>query len=145
MPRRKFTPAQRWQIAQRAGFFCEYCHTPEDFSPDVFNVEHILSLFEGGSNDDENLALACGGCNNNKHIHSEWVDPLTGLSTPIFHPRKDNWSDHFSWSNDFTLLIGTTPVGRATIDLLQMNRQRLVNLRKALLSYRAHPGRENGG
>lgn len=68
MPRRKFSLARRWQIAQRAGFLCEYCHTPEDFSPDVFDVEHILSLFEGGSNYDENLALACGGCNHNKHI-----------------------------------------------------------------------------
>lgn len=139
MPRRKFSPAQRWQIAQRAGFLCEYCHTPEDFSPDVFDVEHIISLFEGGSHGDENIALACGGCNNNKHIHSAWIDPSTGLMTPLFHPRKDNWPDHFSWSGDFTLLIGLTPVGRATIDLLQMNRQRLVNLRKALLSYGAHP------
>jgi HNH endonuclease len=141
MPRRKHAPAKRLFIAQRAEFLCEYCHTPEDFSPDTFNIEHIISLFQGGSNDDENLALACGGCNSNKHVHTTWNDPETGLSLPIFHPRTDHWSAHFSWSDDFTLLSGLTPTGRATIELLQMNRQRLVNLRQALLAHDAHPGK----
>lgn len=141
MPRRKFSLAKRLHIAQRAGFLCENCHTPEDFSPDTFDIEHITSLFLGGSNDEDNLALACGGCNTNKHMHSAWTDTFTGLPSPLFHPRKDNWSEHFSWSDDFNLLIGLTPIGRATLELLQMNREQLVNLRKALSSYGAHPGK----
>ena len=140
MPRRKFTPAQRLQIARRAGFLCEYCHTPEDFSPDTFDIEHITPLFQDGSDDDSNLALACGGCNTNKYVFNTGTDPSTGLPSPLFHPREDKWQDHFSWSEDFTLLIGLTPKGRATIELLQMNRERLLNLGKALLSYGAHPG-----
>ncbi len=55
MSRRKFTLFKRYFIASRAGFKCEYCHTPEDFSPDVFNVEHIFPLLRGGTSVDENL------------------------------------------------------------------------------------------
>jgi hypothetical protein len=80
------------------------------------------------------------GCNTNKYIYLSWTDPLTGISSLLFHPRNDEWSEHFSWSEDMTLLIGLTPKGRATIELLQMNREGLVNLRKALIAYGAHPG-----
>ncbi|MEZ4960487.1 MAG: HNH endonuclease signature motif containing protein [Saprospiraceae bacterium] len=141
MPRRKFTASRRLAIAQRAGFLCEYRQSPEDFSPDSFDIEHIMAVINGGSSHDDNLALACGGCNGFKHIHTHWNDPETGMETPLFHPRNDKWTEHFSWTEDFTLLRGLTPVGRATIELLQMNRQGLVNLRKALLAYGAHPGK----
>ena len=139
MPHRKFSSTIRLFVAQRAGFLCEYCHTPEDFSPDTFDIEHIISLLKGGTSDYENLALACGGCNAAKYIHTFWTDPITGINSPLFNPRTDNWASHFSWSEDFTVLIGQTPKGRATIERLKMNRPRLVNLRKALLSHGAHP------
>lgn len=139
MPRPKFSPTTRLSIAERAGFMCEYCHTPEDFSPDTFDIEHIISLLKGGTSDDDNLALAFGGCNGAKHVHTSWADPETGLSSPLFNPRVENWANHFAWNDDFTLLVGLTPAGRATIKRLKMNRPGLVNLRKALLSYEAHP------
>jgi len=139
MPRRKISPAKRLLIATRAAFLCEYCRIPEDFSTDVFNIEHVNSLLHGGTNADNNMAYSCGGCNANKHFHISWNDPQTGTLVPLFHPRKDKWLEHFSWSEDLTLLAGLTPEGRATIDLLKMNRLGLVNLRKALLSYSAHP------
>jgi hypothetical protein len=53
----------------------------------------------------------------------------------------DAWNDHFAWNEDFTLLAGLTPKGRATIDLLKMNRPNLVNFRKALLAYQVHPAK----
>ena len=139
MPRPKFTAANRLSIAQRAGFCCEYCQTPEDFSPDIFDIEHIISLANGGKSDDGNLALACGGCNAFKSTAISWTDPLTNLISPLFHPRQDTWSAHFNWNDDFTELIGLTPKGRATIEKLKMNRHNLVNLRKALISYGVHP------
>lgn len=139
--RRKLTPSERIAIRLRALFLCEYCYSPEDFSPDTYDADHIIPLFKEGTDDLENMALACGKCNGLKHEHVSWLDPLTHQMTPLFHPRQDAWAEHFAWSDDFTLIIGLTPKGRATIDLLKMNRQNLINLRKALVAYNAHPGK----
>jgi len=70
-----------------------------------------------------------------------WNDPQTGVNTSLFHPRNDKWQEHFTWNEDLSLLLGSTLKGRATIDLLKLNRPGLVNLRKALVAYGAHPGK----
>jgi hypothetical protein len=49
--------------------------------------------------------------------------------------------DHFTWSNDFTIVIGLSATGRATIAALQLNRPGLVNLRRALYTIKEHPPR----
>jgi len=75
-----------------------------------------------------NLALACFHCNRNKSNHDEAIDPLTGLGQSIFSPRKDQWSQHFIWSITGTEIVGLTPTGRATIQLLRLNRSRIQNI-----------------
>jgi hypothetical protein len=60
---------------------------------------------------------------------------------PLFNPRIDNWATHFTWSNDFSKMEGTTPVGRATVETLELNRKGLVNLRMALALFGVHPPR----
>lgn len=67
------------------------------------------------------------------------VDPASGKLVPLFHPRRDRWSDHFIWTHDCARLVGLTPVGRATVEALQLNRQGLVNLRRALARCGEHP------
>ena len=57
----------------------------------------------------------------------------------IFNPRKQRWAEHFVWSDDFTLLVGLTPTGRATVATLQMNQQKMVNLRRLLGLAGLHP------
>jgi hypothetical protein len=141
MSRRKVSRSKRLAIAQRAAFLCEYCRTPEDFSTDVFNIEHIIPLLHGGAESDDNLAYSCGGCNANKHFHVSGVDPVTIENIPLFHPRKDKWEKHLAWSEDLSMLVGLTAIGRASIELLKLNRIGLVNLRKALLAVGAHPAK----
>jgi hypothetical protein len=46
-------------------------------------------------------------------------------------------------SDDFTLVIGLTPIGRATIKALQLNREELVNLRRVLYAMGEHPPAES--
>ena len=58
---------------------------------------------------------------------------------PLFHPREQRWEEHFTWNSDFTLIIGLTPTGRATISALQLNRSGLVNLRRVLYAIGEHP------
>ena len=55
-------------------------------------------------------------------------DPLTGDRVRLFHPRRDTWSDHFQWSDDFAYIIGITPIGRATVACLHLNLSGVVNL-----------------
>src|SRR5207244_2768256 len=85
--------------------------------------EHIIPHVAGGTDDLSNLALSCQGCNNHKYTSVTALDPVTGERVPLFHPRAHVWAEHFVWSEDFTLLIGLTPTGRATIQKLRLNRQ----------------------
>ena len=63
---------------------------------------------------------------------------------PLYHPRRQRWGDHFAWSDDFTRVIGLTATGRATVVLLQLNRETLINLREALVVLGQHPPEEPG-
>ena len=58
---------------------------------------------------------------------------------PLYHPRQHNWADHFAWSDDGALILGLTPIGRAAVEKLQLNRAGLVNLRRVLVDAGEHP------
>jgi hypothetical protein len=57
----------------------------------------------------------------------------------LFNPRTQIWEEHFSWTDDFTTIVGLTPTGRATVKALNMNRQESINLRKILYVFGEHP------
>ena len=142
MPDKRATPRQRQVVAERARGCCEYCRSQARFAIQPFSVEHILPLERGGTTALDNLALACQGCNNHKYTKTEGRDPVSGDSVSLYHPRQQRWRDHFAWNDDFTLIIGLTPTGRATVKALQLNREGLVNLRRALYSMGEHPPAE---
>jgi len=131
--------ATRLLLKIRAKYLCEYCLSPEYFSPDPFTADHIIPYSMGGSDDLINRALACWGCNGNKSDATHAFDPATGQLTMLYNPRTDNWADHFRWNESFTLLIGISPVGRATIVQLKLNRENIINLRSVLHKAGHHP------
>ena len=90
----------------------------------------------------DNLALACQGCNNHKHARIQGYDPVTGDIVPLYHPRQQQWRDHFAWNEDFTLIVGLTPAGRATVEALRLNREGPINLRRILYAKGEHPPAE---
>lgn len=122
--------ALRRLVVERAGERCEYCWLPLALHPAPFQVDHIRARQHGGSDDPGNLALACIHCNRHKGPNIAGVDPETGVAEPLFHPRQDQWLDHFFWSGP--ILRGLTPVGRATVHTLAINARELVDLRRAL-------------
>jgi hypothetical protein len=132
-------PEQRARVAERAKDCCEYCHSQEWYSPDSFSVEHIIPLIKGGKNTLDNLAFARQGCNNRKFTSTEAFDPISQTTVPLFNPRQHQWTEHFAWSNDGALILGLTPVGRASVEKLQLNRTGLVNLRRILFEAGEHP------
>jgi hypothetical protein len=58
---------------------------------------------------------------------------------PPYNPRQQHWDDHFRWNEDFSLIVGISPVGRATVEILKLNRENLINLRQVLYAMGEHP------
>lgn len=122
----------RDRVRHRAGYKCEYCLLSEHNSPHAFHLEHIIARQHGGSDDPSNLALACHRCNLQKGPNLTGIDPESGRVVLLFHPRTDIWWDHFR--KDGIHIQGTTPTGRATVRLLQMNEERRLDVRRIILS-----------
>jgi hypothetical protein len=119
--------------------YCEYCVLPANFSTDFFHYEHILPLILNGKTEFENLARSCGMCNNNKRAKVAHIDPVSQLTVRLYHPRQDIWREHFKWSDNDLYVVGISPIGRATISLLKLNRSNAINLRKLLKMADLHP------
>ena len=113
-------------VAQRADHRCEYCRAPEVVFNSRFEVEHI---FPQGSNEEDNLALACRSCNVYKSDYLTGYDEITQSDCRLFNPRADLWSDHFEIDTRNRMIEGLTSVGRATIMRLRMNRDAQVEAR----------------
>lgn len=139
MPEPRLSSGQRARVVERAKGCCEYCRSQERYSPDPFSVEHVIPLSKGGPNKLDNLAFACQGCNNRKYINVEALDSVSQSIVPLFHPRQHIWMERFAWSDDGAFVLGLSPIGRATIEKLQLNRSGLVNLRRVLFEAGQHP------
>jgi 5-methylcytosine-specific restriction endonuclease McrA len=118
-------------VRQRAGGRCEYCLLRQEHSELTHHIEHIIAKQHGGSGEPSNLALACHRCNFRKGTNLTAIDPGTREVVPLFHPRNDQWSNHFVW--DASQIVGSTAIGRATIQLLTMNDARRLELRGQIL------------
>jgi hypothetical protein len=134
----RLTSTQKQFILQRSHYCCEYCISQTKYSSVTFSIEHTFPRSKGGTNDLENLAIACQSCNNAKYNHTEAIDPITGNYVLLYNPRQERWRSHFFWSEDYILIIGLTPTGRATVARLDLNREGVVNLRQALHSLDKH-------
>ncbi|HWX41043.1 MAG TPA: HNH endonuclease signature motif containing protein [Blastocatellia bacterium] len=108
-------------VSERAGHRCEYCHAPEIIFNFPFEIEHIIPITRGGTDDEANLALACRCCNVWKADHLTGVDGATQSAASLFNPRRDSWDYHFSVDVEEGLIQGLTPAGRATVNRLKMN------------------------
>jgi hypothetical protein len=118
-------PKSRYETLRvRAQFQCEYCHYPELLSSAPLSVDHIQPQSSGGNDDLDNLALACRRCNERRYNFTTGIDPKTKQEVPLFNPRQQIWSEHFAWSSDALQIIGTTAIGRATCNRLDLNDQR---------------------
>ena len=122
------TLATRTIVIARAEGRCEYCRRHEDDSPLApLHVEHVVPRKHGGSDDLDNLAAACIDCNLRKGSNLTGVDPDSGAITPLFDPRRDLWTENFSW--DGLRIVGLTAVGRTTVRVLDLNSEDRIEVR----------------
>lgn len=139
MARKAVARNVRRQVCDRARGRCEYCQHPASHSCAPFVCEHVRPRVKGAGNTLSELAWACSGCNSHKYDKTHARDPRTKRVVPLFNPRRQCWSRHFAWSNDFLFIRGRTASGRATVAALHLNRAELVNLRHALRAIGVHP------
>lgn len=134
--------ALREIIIERDKHRCRYCLTSEYNCGLQMHVDHIIPEAKGGSSKPDNLCAACFSCNTHKQAKSQAVDPLTGLTSALFHPLQQNWPEHFAWDEMKTRVIGLTACGRATIEALAMNNQTVVRARRRWVEGGWHPPTE---
>jgi hypothetical protein len=125
------------EVWSRAAGMCEYCHIPHVFFRSPFQIDHIIARQHRGETVSENLALACFRCNLHKGPNLAGIDPQTNDMIRLFHPRLDYWNDHFQWLG--TELIGITSVGRATIEVLDINHSDYIAIRRSLIDEGVFP------
>ena len=125
---RYIATALRQLVISRANDRCEYCQLSQARQAATFHIDHIIPVAVGGLTIAENLALACVSCSLRKSARLTAIDPVTGYEVTIYHPRQQRWLDHFRLSDAY--IEGITPVGRATVAALTMNRPIMVEIRK---------------
>ena len=117
------------RVRDRAGGRCEYCRLAQVAQEATFHIDHVQPHAAGGTTTFENLALACVSCSLRKGARIQVPDPETGEIVRLFSPRSDVWDEHFR-TTDACIIVGTTEVGRATVEALSMNRLLAVAIRR---------------
>ncbi|MCB0144319.1 MAG: HNH endonuclease [Caldilineaceae bacterium] len=100
-------------------------------------MDHIIAEKHAGLTVESNLAYACFYCNRYKGTDLASIAPITSEVTPLFNPRTQNWGNHFVL--DGSVIVPLTGVGRTTVQLLKMNRQRVVERRTYLIQLGRYP------
>jgi hypothetical protein len=69
LPEKQWWPL-RGKVFRRDGYLCAYCKDEDG----PFEIDHIVPVTRGGSNELENLCVACKPCNSSKgdRLLSEW-------------------------------------------------------------------------
>lgn len=142
MSSRYIPDALRKCITLAAGARCGYCLSHQDNLPITLEIEHIVPLARGGATEEGNIWLACNRCNDFKGTQVQARDPVTGVLQPLFHPRRQRWRDHFQWDSEGVAILGLTPIGRATIEALQLNHPQSVAVRRRWVAAGWHPPRD---
>src|ERR1700741_1084160 len=121
MVRRARKPDPRETVELRAGRRCEYCRAPQPATRIRYDLEPVFPESRGGTDDVDNLALACPTCNYHKSSHLLGLDEEGLANRPLFNPRKDRWDQHFELDRVGLRLQGKTAAGSGTVNRLRMN------------------------
>lgn len=121
---------------------CGYCLLPQIILSSPLEIEHILPIAECGTDEEENLCLACRECNSHKSAKIEVFDYETEQTVGLFNPRTQIWNEHFEFGENQSLIIGKTVCGRATVIALKMNIRQAVDAGKLWVIAGWYPPKE---
>jgi hypothetical protein len=130
-------PGLRAEVIQRAGNRCEYCQLSQLGQEATFHMDHVIPRASDGPTTADNLALACVSCSLRKSARQAVLEPITGEEVPLFNPRTQLWAEHFRWEEE--RITALTPVGRATVVALALNRPLILAIRREEAACGRHP------
>ena len=137
----RISSALRREVRERANGCCEYCLLPEEQAFFPHEPDHIIATKHGGQSTIDNLALACFDCNRFKGSDIASLDPASGELTPLFNPRLQEWSEHFSL--EAGRINPRTANGRVTELVLRVNLSSRVEVREILTNIKRYPKRSS--
>lgn len=76
--RRGDSPQKTDRIFDKSNGRCHYCGVAlqrDHAGPDFFQVDHVIPIRDGGTNDESNLVAACASCNHGR-ARASWVDTV---------------------------------------------------------------------
>ena len=135
----RISPALRREVRERANGCCEYCFLPEERAFFPHEPDHIIATKHGGKSTIDNLALACLDCNRFKGSDIASIDPVSGELFPLFNPRTQKWSEHFTLEGGH--IKARTAAARVTDRVLKLNLQSRVEVREILARIGLYPGK----
>lgn len=125
-------------VIDRAKRCCEYCLIPEMLVLATHQIDHVIAEKHDGATVLENLALSCSLCNQAKGSDIASIDPESGDTVRLYHPRKDNWADHFLFEVESGVIRPLTAIGRVTVKLLRVNRAEYLPVRKIIAQLKSN-------
>jgi hypothetical protein len=131
------TSSLREEVTLRAGNRCEYCRLSQLGQEAMFHIDHVIPRAAAGPTTPDNLALACVSCSLWKWAKQTAIDPDSGEEVPLLNPRTQVWADHFRWEGE--RVVPLTPVGRATVVALALNRPVILAIRQEEAIRGRHP------
>ena len=120
----------RQLVRQRANNYCEYCGLSQDSEPLPFHIEHIIPRQHRRKRFRRKISrwpVITAIC-----IKAQTFPGLiqkTRKLTRLFHPRLDDWDEHFK--NRDGEISGLSAIGRTTAALLRMNEDGRLQLRES--------------
>jgi hypothetical protein len=127
-------------VATRADYLCEYCLIHKDDTFLGCEVDHIISLKHGGTNEEDNLAHACAFCNRQKGSDIGSVLLPSREFIRFFDPRRDRWMEHFRL--DELMITPLTGIGEVTARILGFNSDDRILERQTLMAVGRYPTAE---
>ncbi len=85
----------RQKIIKQARNRCGYCLGEQRYILVPLEIDHLLPTAKGGTDDEDNLWLACPLCNVFKGTKTHGVDLQTRRKVSLYNPRKQHWKRHF--------------------------------------------------
>jgi HNH endonuclease len=121
-------------VRERYNAKCGYCSVTERESGGDLTVDHFQPVSAGGADTDENLVYCCFRCNGYKaDFYPDAEDRRKGFR--VLYPLHDEIATHLNEIPTAGRIEAFSETGRFHIDLLNLNRPQLVELR---LSRRLH-------
>ena len=142
MSRTRVPKLLREKVEATAKHRCGYCLSAAAIVGAPMEIDHLVPESLGGLTEEENLWLACSLCNDHKSDRVSALDPITGEFVRLFNPRHQEWNEHFGWTGAGDRIVGLTPIGRATVAALHLNRPSLVKARQLWVAVGWHPPKD---